>query len=66
MFIFTYNFGLKYVILTISKYGGNTSTGGFTSLVGLHVTIYTIHHLIMAVGSLIKCYSMYTEYRYRL
>ena len=51
-----YNFGLKHVILPLSKYGEDTSPGGFTSLVGLHVAIYTIYHLIMVVGSLIKCY----------
>ena len=50
------NFGLKHIILPISKYGEDTSPGGFTSLVGLHVAIYTIYHLIMVVGSLIKCY----------
>ena len=32
-----YNFGLKHVILPISKCGEDTSPGGFTSLVGLHV-----------------------------
>ena len=60
-----YNFVLKHVILPISKYGEDTSPGRFTSLVAMHVAIilYTIYHLIMVVGSLIKCYSMYTEYR---
>ena len=47
------------------KNGEDTSPGRFTSLVGMHVAIilYTIYHLIMVVGSLVKCYSMYTEYR---
>ena len=53
-----YNFWLKYVILSISKNGEDTSPGGFTSLVGFHVAIYTINHLIMVVGSLIKCYTL--------
>ena len=60
-----YNFGLKHVILHISKYGEDTSPGGFTSLVGLHLAIYTIYYLIMVVGSLIKCYSMYMYTGYR-
>ena len=57
--------GGGYVILLISKYGKDTSHGGLTSLVSLHVAIYTtcIYHLITVVGSLIKCYSIYTEYR---